>query len=294
EQRLAFGDWMAKLSGRPELSFTTPTVLSPGVFRDGQWIHRDGGHYYFAVGDVALPENMGNIKVEHNGEKFDIFWDDRYVLIPPSERAEGKYDRVGPVLNRSDNLWLKTFIDNHAEEKAARHAARAEESLPPEVRQGLIEWYSNVTWASLLEPHGWERTGDDKACGCEQWGRPGRSHDKSATAHIPGCTRTEYLDSPDPPIHFWTSFPGREIEDKLSEVGGNTLSKLQLYAALEHGGHDFLAMNTITELPARISVTVIEIGGVKVGASTGSLVYEFEDDGDVFGTGVIDAPNMDQ
>lgn len=289
-QREAFGSWMAEKSGRPELAFTTPTILSPGVCKDGEWVHRDGGHYYFAVEEGDLPQTVGSMYVEHNGSSFDIFWKDRYILIPPSERSEGKYERVGPVLSLSDHLWFKAAIHEYAESRKPKERDE-DNQLPPEAREGLIEWYNNTSWASLLEPHGWERTGDDTACGCEQWGRPGRSSDKSATGHVPGCNRAEYMDSPDPPIHFWTRFPGRDIENKLAEVTGQTLSKLQLFSALDHGGHDFIAMNNISELPSRSPIRVLTLNGVKVSMSTDMFEFDPDDDFDP-DSNVIDAPNM--
>ena len=286
-ERQAFCAWMAQKAGRPELAFTTPTVLSPGVFKDGEWVHKDGGHFYFAVGDVELPLARGKMSITHDGASFDVFWRDRYILIPPSERKEGRYERLGPVLNLSDNMWMVAEISQYIEDHKPKER-NDDDKLPPEVREGLIEWYGHTPWSTILEPHGWERTGNDSVCGCEQWGRPGRSSDKSATAHVPGCLRQEYTDSPDPPIHFWTRFPGREIQDKLTEVRGETLSKLQLLAAVEYDGSDHAAMGSITELPARRIVGVEIVPGRPFAMSIGAVRYEATDTE----SDLLDMPNM--
>lgn len=271
-QRQAFCDWMVEKTGNPLLGFTVPTVLSPGVMKNGEWVHKDGGHFYFSVDDISLPASHGKMSVTYNEETFDIFWRDRYVLIPPSERAEGKYQRIGPVISLRDHPWFVAEIENYDMERTQKR--RDEEAcLDPETREALVSWYQDVSWARLLEPLGWELTGQDSVCGCETWGRPGRSHDKSATAHQVGCPRAEYAGSQDPPIHFWTTTPGREIRAKLDEVGGTTLSKLQLYSAVEFAGDDGQAMASIPDLPRRRAISVELPDNMPFGMSSGALRF---------------------
>lgn len=276
----AFRSWMSQRSGNPNMGQVIPTVLSPGVQRNGQWVHRDGGHFYFATQGRDLPVATGKMTVMHDGETFDVFWRNRYVLIPPSERAEGKYERVGPVMNLDDNLWLVSAIEEDAERAVSRRGDERDSEFDPEVREALIAWYQRTPWSDILVPAGWEHTGTDTSCGCEVWGRPGgRSNDKSATAHVLGCTRTEYAMSADPPIHFWTSNPGREIEDKLIDMKARdrTLSKLQLFAALSFDGEDAEAMRAIPEIPK--SHTVVEFRPEwPFGMSTMEFAYEDPDD----------------
>lgn len=241
----AFCNWWASKSGDPLVAHALPTVLSPGVCENGVWKHKDGGHYYFTVDGYDLPKIAGKMTVEHEGETFDVFWRNRYVLIPPSVRPEGPYRRVGPVLSLSDHLWLEQEIHRYCAAKKLRPTAA--EGMSDAHRSTFLEWYAHTSWSDLLVPHGWEWTGTDTACQCPIWGRPGgRSSDKSATAHEPGCARSEY-NPDDPPIHFWTSAPGKEISDMLSSIGAGvtTMSKLQLFAALEHEGDVGSALNTI-------------------------------------------------
>lgn len=278
-QRQAFCDWMAESSANPLLAHTLPTVLSPGTMRNGEWVHKDGGHFYFELGDVCLPEGHGKMSVTHNGETFDIFWRDRYILVPPSERAEGKYERLGPVMSLRDHLWLIRAVCDYAESQKKKRDDTVGH-LDPETREALVDWYSVTPWSDLLTPIGWELTGTDQ-CGCETWGRPGRSQDKSATAHGVGCQKQEYLDSQDPPIHFWTTMPGREIQEKIDEVGGSTLSKLQLYAALEFNGDDGDALRSLPELPRRVPVsTVIFPENLPFGMSSNQVTFVSDQDGE--------------
>lgn len=269
-QRNAFGDWMAEKSGDSSLRLTTPTVLSPGVQRDGVWVHKDGGHFYFAVEDVKLPALPGKMTVEHNGESFDIFWNNRYVLIPPSQRSEGKYERIGPVLSLSKHLWLAAEIDTFTQARLAPKDPSTHSPMAVEAREALQEWYECTPWYSLLQPEGWEFAGYEMTCGCEVWNRPGWSNPKSAVAHVIGC-RGRFSDSNDPPIHFFTSTPGRSIEKKLAEVNGigHTLSKLQLYSALLFNGDDGMALRSIPDIPSNRGGVIFEEGvpwGMSLGA----------------------------
>lgn len=278
-QKSAFCRWWASKSGDPSVAFALPTVLSPGVCENGVWKHKDGGHYYFTLDGFILPKNAGKMTVEFEGESFDVFWRDRYVLIPPSVRAEGPYRRVGPVLSLTENRWLEQEITRYCAAKSVR--PRAGEGMSEESLSALVEWYNNTSWADILVPHGWEWTGVDKSCGCPIWGRPGgRSSDKSATAHEPGCGRDEY-NTDDPPIHFWTSMPGKEITDKLTSIGAgaNTLSKLQLFAALEHRGEDGDALRSIPGV-RRMGTRSVPVPGMPFNTSKRVELGGGEDDGD--------------
>lgn len=277
-QRAACCAWMAELSGNRNMAWCTPTVTTPGVQGpDGVWKHRGGGHFYFATDGIELPAGAGKMTVTHGDEKFDVFWRNRYVLIPPSERKEGRYERIGAVMSLSKHMWLHNAISTHIESVAAR-VFDGMSGLDDESRETLLDWYNSTSWASILEPAGWELTGTDTSCGCEVWGRPGgRSSDKSATAHNPGCSR--YPDSPDPPIHFWSSMPGSDIESKLFDVGNReTLSKLQLKAALEYHGSDADAMRDIDGLIKGGETEVIIRPDLPFGISTGRFVHSTADE----------------
>lgn len=278
-ERAAFCDWWASKHGDERLKQALPTVLSPGVFKDGVWVHKDGGHFYFTVDGLDLPAHMGKMSVTHNGATFDVFWRDRYVLIPPSVRAEGPYQRVGPVLQLTDHEWLHREILTYAASRSIRPEGAGK--LSEHNQDALVAWYTSTSWGDILAPHGWEWTGKDKSCGCPIWGRPGgRSSDKSATAHEPGCSNSRY-NPEDPPIHFWTSQPGKEIQEKLQEVGGgaSTLSKLQLFAALEFNGSDRAALRSMPGMQAMaVRSQSVQVPGMPFFTSVRVEVDEDDDD----------------
>lgn len=285
DQVQLFQQWAAYMSGDESWLRTAPTVSSPGVYRDGQWVHRDGGHYWFTIptspdkafapqvsdddtrrkvtgtstssatdpASRVLPSSYGHVRPisekdattvtvsRDDGLSFDIFVNKHYVLVPPSRRDEGEYTAMGPSQDLPQ--WLFDYIMGDAmrrrEERAAKERDRATRAgLSNDENDALDSWYNSVSWEDLLIPHGWTLTGTDQSCGCPTFGRPGYSSPKSATAHVPGCT---HHTSDDPPIHFWSTAIDSNLESKIGEVGdasNRTLSKLQLFAALEHDGKD--------------------------------------------------------
>lgn len=282
EQVELFQQWAAYMSGDDSWLHTRPTVSSPGAMRDGEWIHKDGGHYYFSVpagtdvpapvasedGRTSVLDALGQIDQDRgtsfgpvrpiseseattvkvsrdDGLSFDIFVNKHYVLIPPSRRPEGEYVALGPSMDLPQ--WLYDYIIGDGlrrrEERAAKERDRAlRQGLSDEANDALDDWYQQTSWSELLTAHGWTETGVDRACGCPTFGRPGYSNPKSATAHVPGCT---YHDSDDPPIHFWSTAVEADLEAKIQEVGlgsGRTLSKLQVHSALNFGGNDGAAL----------------------------------------------------
>ncbi len=289
-ERAAFCDWWASKHGDERFKHALPTVLSPGVFRDGEWVHKDGGHFYFTVDGLSLPPSTGKMSVTHNGVSFDVFWRDRYVLIPPSVRAEGPYQRVGPVLQLSEHEWLHREITTYAASRQIRPSGST--GLSEHNLDALVTWYNDTSWSAILALRGWEWTGMDKTCGCPIWGRPGgRSSDKSATSHEPGCSNSRY-NPEDPPIHFWTSQPGPEIEEMLRRVGGgaSTLSKLQLFAAFEHNFDVRAALRSMPGMQAPPPRTrSVQVPGMPF--CTSVVVEGDEDDDDVI---VFDSYSYDE
>ena len=277
-----FKEWATQQSGDAKWMKTMPTVLSPGVFADGEWKHRDGGHYWFTIDEAAglttadgvpvkpLPEEITKVTVKKPGTnvQFTIMVNRAYVLIPPSHRAEGSYRAAGP--SHSLPGWLYSYIlTDHIDrrEKVARKREEKaqREGLGPEEVEQLEHWWETRTWGSILSQLGWTRYGKADSCGCPVFSRPGGSSPKSATAHVRGCSDARYADSMDPPIHFWTDSPGPEISAMIDAAGtSGTLSKLQLVAAVEEAGDVAKATRDAIELPAGGSsyeYEVTDLGG---------------------------------
>lgn len=263
-----FKEWAAEKSGKSTWLKTMPTVLSPGVYADGEWKHRDGGHYWFTIDEAAelttddgvavkpLPEEITRVSVKKPGTnvQFTIMVNRAYVLIPPSHRAEGSYRAAGP--SHSLPGWLYSYIltdhiDRREKITRKREEKAQREGLGPEEVEQLEHWWETRSWGSILSHLGWTRYGKPDSCGCPVFSRPGGSSPKSATAHVRGCSDARYADSMDPPIHFWTDSPGPEISAMIDAVGtSGTLSKLQLVAAVEESGDVAKATRDAIDLPA--------------------------------------------
>ena len=220
-----------------------PTVVTPGT-ADGA--HHGGGHWWFKLPDglEVDPEVMPavlKVSVDGHAEGFSLYTGNAYVLIPPSVRDTGAYRLVTP-----DNDAPPPLLDylNHALTEGRTRVAKREE-YTAKVKAGelgtldaqVCEWSAATPWSSVLDPHGWTDTGTVDSCGCPVYTAPGaHSSPKSATAHEGTCTEGRY-DVLNPPLHLWTDNPGPELAAEVAARGGaKTLSKLTVWAALEHGG----------------------------------------------------------
>lgn len=232
-----------EISGAPE--DLPPTVITPGTRKDDIEVHYDGGHFYFTVSDedrLRLPRNMGSM-TWGGVDGFAVLWDRRYVLIPPSTRAEGAYELVGRDYEAPE--WLVQAIIDKGEARAGKFH---DNNVAPTDDLGVAinEWAEGVSWASILEPLGWTPTVRPDNCGCEVWTAPGEhSSPKSATAHDAGCGLGRYTET-NAPLHFWTDNPGEPFASYIAESGGSTtMSKLQAVAWSDYEGSVGAAMDAL-------------------------------------------------
>ncbi|ATW59099.1 DNA polymerase/primase [Gordonia phage Gustav] len=241
----AFRQLWAERSGDPSLAWVAPTVSSPGVqAEDGTWVHQGGGHFYFTLPEgVDLAEFApGSITMGPEGSQFTIYWRDRYVLIPPSQRKEGTYWVSGT--DHPAPPWLLEMIQAKGTEVAERKAQREERQRHAEITgevDSIQAWNLEHSWTEILEAAGWVDSGRVDGCTCEIWTRPGNpANTKSATVHGRGCS-DERMDPLSPPIHIWSD----NVEGGLASwvaSHGKTLSKLQFIAATQHEGDVTAAM----------------------------------------------------
>lgn len=226
EKQAFLTDW-SRESGQDE-SYRTPTVLSPGVQKGEDWVHKNGGHYWFTIpDDVTLPDGRTGAYKSHSG--WSAFWKDRQVLVPPSVRPEGPYKLVGEVLPAPE--WLINRILTEAENRSNRARNKLESLSGDEIDS----WSAKTPWEDILTPSGWSDTGTVDNCSCPIWTAPGNhSSPKSATAHDLGCAR--YDDSAGHgPLHLWTDNPPEYLHGCLN--GKRTLTKLQYIAARDYAGN---------------------------------------------------------
>lgn len=224
----------------------TPTVLTPGKIdpRTGEWVHRDGGHFYFELPDGwKMPDGARSFELADG--QISAFVSDRYVLIPPSVRAEGPYRWVGEV--REAPAGLLQLIEEQAERVRESERRRAERAAAQAQfgTSSIDTWGSTQRWDSHLVPDGWAPTGDRRQCGCPNWTAPGvHSSPVSATAHDPGCTLFD-TSMGHGPLHIWTDNPPAGIQNYRSRTGCKTMTFLQYVAWTKFNGDEAAAIQSL-------------------------------------------------
>lgn len=210
----------------------TLTVRSPGS-RDkgGNWVHRDGGHIWFDVSDVAeLPTSEG---IYTDAAGWTAVWGEHQVLVPPSVRDEGAYVLVGSIHPLPQ--WLRDVVTTEALAKQERReeSRRRRERFGP---SAIDEWATRTSWTDILEADGWIDTGLVKNCGCPQWTAPGEhASPESATAHEPGCA-VYTCERGHGPLRVWTDSPSDAVADAMDKFGTRTLTKIQVLTFTEGEG----------------------------------------------------------
>ena len=237
---------------------TAPTVRTPGACTaQGEWIHRDGGHFYFTVPEgVELPDGVDSWTDPAGG--YCVAWGPgRYVLTPPSVRAEGPYVAIG------NGHELPVALQERIAQRAPAARRAADRSAPSTEATLIDEWSRAVGWGEILLPSGWTPTGQVDACGCPTWTAPGEhASPKSATGHESGCGEPRY-DTDNPPLHIWTDNPGAPFEDYINARGSSTLSKLQAVALIDFDNDMGAAMEAhgLVSAPTTLSAGVASVVG---------------------------------
>lgn len=241
------------------------TVTSPGAQdENGNWVHHDGGHFYFTVPESVrhtIPRSMGSFNWPGpDGEAkngFAVLWDRRIVLIPPSVRPEGAYERLGQDYDITEAApWLlDTIITMGAERQERIDRANADVDDDNEISQ----WSVSAPWTELM-PEGWTETNKNDQCGCEIWTAPGdHSSWKSATAHDDGCSDGRYNNGG--ALHIWTDNPGEPFEEYLAGTSGSkTLSKLQVVALRDYEGSIPKALDAMGLSQTKVTEIEKELG----------------------------------
>lgn len=247
EQKWRFLNWLAGGQDLP------PTVVSPGQMDQstGEWLHSNGGHYYFSVPEnVELPTNLGALTMSGD-DGFAILWNRRYVLVPPSTRPEGAYRLVGSIYP------LPQPLKDEIDKAGSARQMRVEQYAQRQHGDGLIAapgddfvsaidaWADRTPWEEILEPIGWTPAARTDNCGCETWtAGPGHASPKSATAHDKGCGLGRYTEV-NTPLHIWTDNPGEPFNTWVREHGSQTMSKLQVVALTQHNDDMGKAMEAL-------------------------------------------------
>lgn len=251
-----------------------PTVVTPGQRdADGNWAHKDGGHFYFTL-DSPMPDYSGSLTAPGG---YVLLWANRYVLIPPSVRPEGVYRLAGqdyPAPSR-----LVDMVNRAVTDRMTRHTEGIANS---DLATAVDQWAAGVAWEDILAPAGWTLTARTDNCGCDIWTAPGdHASPKSATAHDVECTLGRYTVE-NAPLHIWTDYPGPELEAWMA-THGKTVSRLQAVAALDYGGSVGDAMRGMSLMPdssAELGFGSAADIGRDLGISNGNLDDPFDSPGD--------------
>jgi hypothetical protein len=236
QEKDAFLAAWSEATGQDE-SDRAMTVSSPGSKQNDEWVHSDGGHFWFELPDgVDLPVESGVYKGPGG---WAAMWRDRQVLVPPSVRAEGAYKLVGQVEQAPQ--WLIDVLHDDSRKRAEKRTQRAQAAIDGD--SPIDKWAATASWDELLEPDGWHNTGIPDRCGCPVWTAPGaHSSPKSATAHDLGCDHYS-LDLGHGPLHVWTDNPPEWVAAAVAGKGSKTLTKLTYLSYRFYDGNDRACMN---------------------------------------------------
>lgn len=212
----------------------TPTVQSPGAFRNGEWVHSDGGHWHYLSGTLTetLREypSLSNARFtaegfvadkDAKGVKLPAFMTNRrLVVVPPSQRAEGFYN--GDLSNIPPlPQFLIDMVNVHVEREREQQSRRPQRKGADD--PALIEWEAGLDVTDLLD--GWEVSGTDS--GCEVLEHPEASTSRSAVVHEPRC-RHHQADTDHRLVTFHSVTRPDWVENALN--GRTSCSVATLYA----------------------------------------------------------------
>lgn len=202
-----------------------PVLHLPPDPTDSPEMQRRWGGFRFA----DFPSSM-TIRVDGVGE-FTVMLRQRYVLIPPSRRAEGRYRLTGEAAAAEDWLLPALVAENtrRKENSATRVVGGATggagaAGLSAEAATAL----ESIGWSEILGEIGWTEAGTDRD-GNTTWSRPGGSSPRSATEHPSGR------------LHVWSTAD--------PDLAAGSYSKAGAYAEI-HGCTVSEAITELTGLPA--------------------------------------------
>lgn len=215
------------------------TVESPG-FQDpetGEWLHKNGGHWYFTV-----PEGFDfpTGKVFKGPGSWAAMWGESQVLVPPSVRPEGPYRLTGTPTPAP--AWLLDQVGKARELVASGNETSSFSLTPEHVGNPIEQWSAQVGWDTLLTADGWAHSGTNTDCGCPNYRAPGgHASPKSATAHQDGCkiydTSTGWA-----PLKIWTDHPPAGLPPE------GAVTKFDYLARTRYAG-DISATKVATGIP---------------------------------------------
>jgi hypothetical protein len=215
-----------------ELEATYGPLPPTRVSRSGRG---DGGqHRWF------LHPNPGDtLSAVRLGQGLDIKTHAGYVLLPPSRHpATGKpYTWTEPILDPAPTpQWLRRLLTPPAATApTSASTARRRLRLDPYPGGSVAERFNaTMTWAEVLDPHGWTSPDPDSDQDGARWRHPGATNPKSATIRH-GLLFVYSQATP-----FEPTEPGTP----------HGYTKFRAYAVLNHGGDLRAATRALHPSPA--------------------------------------------
>ena len=218
-----------------------PTVQSPGSFRNGTWVHSDGGHWYFQATEelaelLSAHRALSNERFDAdgfvstknvNGRHLPAFMTNKRIAVtPPSQRVEGFYNGSLDTIPALPKFLLTAA---HAHVKRAADVASRKPKLTSAENPDFINWEANIDITELLD--GWTLSGSDGECDVLE--RPDASSGRSAVVHVPHCRHVQ-VDTAHRLVTFHTVTRPDWVEGVLA--GRDTCAVSTLYAAKHFDG----------------------------------------------------------
>lgn len=223
--------------------------------------YRNNKEYRLIAPDVELPLWV-RIELDKHANDNANYDEVKAQRAEDEAEQQAKHTNQVDLFNQSVNPIEKTNpfapanepTNEAMEDEALEDDATADEleddavDYPGDTLDERLESWSAVTpWDDILHPHGWVKPGMIESCGCDIWTRPigdlYPSTPKSAVTHDETCDR-DRTDKAHPAMHIWSDHVGGAIQDMIDDLGGRrTLSKLDIYAALEHDGDRYAALD---------------------------------------------------
>jgi hypothetical protein len=246
EEVQAFQNDWATAEDDPGYLAASPTCLSPGAFRNQEWKHSNGGHFYFTVPEHFDWESYAITSFKAPGG-YEVRWGMQMTVVPPSVRAEGAYRPLGDIPE------APAFLLAAIEERNAKIVANRDRHAEVFADDNIAAWSARTSWSDLLIPDEWTDTSRIDKCGCPIFEKPGGGSTtfKSATGHENTCARWENVEGHGP-LHLWTTDPPAPLDSYLTEHG-QTITKLR-YVAL-------------TQFHDNVQRAKVELGILKSGLS---------------------------
>lgn len=212
-----------------------PTVLTPGARGvDGEMKHRDGGHWFFPQGDLDIGTGVVKLAlgVGPKGGHAVLYGGRRLAVLPPTVRDTGQYVSGGGEIRPLPDFLRERITDSNS---AAVRNAKPPFGVSGEYVATDQEWAwaEAMDWLDLL-PDGWILTSEERD-GHQVYARPGASSDRSAVAHVTGCSHFRNAKAP-PPLTIHTSNPGDYLDAVVADRCPSSVSKLRMYALKHYYG----------------------------------------------------------